>query len=243
MTYVPVIDISTLINDSDKSSVAKRIGDACQEYGFFYIINHGIDENLQIELEKYTKEFFSLELIKKLDLKKLSEDSEIGYVPYKKSKLEAKENIKFGDDSRSHITGYGENRFPEEIPQYGPCIIKYMAALRNLAYKILGAIALSLNLEENYIYEKYEPDQLLRVINYPILSDEFKNNELIWGIREHCDYGFLTILKQDDVGGLEIQLKNLEWIEAKPIPNAYICNIGDMLDKMTGGRYCSTPHR
>ena len=62
------------------------------------------------------------------------------------------------------------------------------------------------------------------------------------GVGEHTDYGLLTILRQDMSGGLEVKTKS-GWVAAPPIPNSFVCNIGDMLDRMTGGRYLSTPHR
>jgi len=63
-----------------------------------------------------------------------------------------------------------------------------------------------------------------------------------WGVGEHTDYGLLTLLRQDDVGGLQVKTRE-GWIEAPPLPHSFVCNIGDMLDRMTGGLYRSTPHR
>jgi len=63
-----------------------------------------------------------------------------------------------------------------------------------------------------------------------------------WGVGEHSDYGLLTILWQDDVGGLEVKTRD-GWVKAPPVPGSFVCNIGDMLDRMTGGLYRSTPHR
>jgi len=63
-----------------------------------------------------------------------------------------------------------------------------------------------------------------------------------WGVGEHTDYGVLTILKQDDVGGLQVKIRS-RWIDAPPVPNSFVCNVGDMLDRLTRGLYRSTPHR
>src|SRR4029078_4487971 len=75
--------------------------------------------------------------------------------------------------------------------------------------------------------------------NYPPQSNPQGQS---WGVGEHTDYGLLTILKQDDLGGLQVKTKS-GWIDAPPIANSFICNIGDMLDRLTGGLYRSTPHR
>ncbi len=82
---------------------------------------------------------------------------------------------------------------------------------------------------------------LFRIFHYPSGPDPGPSEES-WGVGEHTDYGLLTILKQDDVGGLEVKAAG-GWIDAPPIPGSFVCNIGDMLDRMTRGLYRSTPHR
>ncbi|MFN0253608.1 MAG: 2OG-Fe(II) oxygenase family protein, partial [Kofleriaceae bacterium] len=81
-----------------------------------------------------------------------------------------------------------------------------------------------------------EPTLLFRIFHYPPTRGD------AWGVGEHTDYGILTLLLQDDVGGLEVKSRG-EWIAVPPQPGALVCNIGDMLDRMTGGVYRSTPHR
>jgi isopenicillin N synthase-like dioxygenase len=104
----------------------------------------------------------------------------------------------------------------------------------------MKAISLSLDLPENYFYDKYNQDPLIlfRIFHYPPKAVSTQQ----WGVGEHTDYGLLTILKQDSVGGLQVKSGD-DWISAPPIANTFICNIGDMLDRMTGGLYRSTPHR
>jgi isopenicillin N synthase-like dioxygenase len=78
---------------------------------------------------------------------------------------------------------------------------------------------------------------LFRIFHYPA-----SNADKGWGVGEHTDYGLLTLLAQDDIGGLEVKTPR-GWTEAPPIRGALVCNIGDMLDRLTGGAYRSTPHR
>ena len=82
-----------------------------------------------------------------------------------------------------------------------------------------------------------EPLTLFRIFNYPPPADP-----TLWGVGEHTDYGLLTILLQDDAGGLEVKSRS-RWVPAPPVPGSFVCNIGDMLDRMTGGLFRSTPHR
>lgn len=107
----------------------------------------------------------------------------------------------------------------------------------------MQAIALSLRLEASYFAERYTQDPLIlfRIFHYPALSHQAAS-ENVWSVGEHTDYGILTILRQDNSGGLQIKSRS-NWIDAPPIPGSLVCNIGDMLDRMTGGLYRSTPHR
>src|SRR5690606_27276313 len=107
-----------------------------------------------------------------------------------------------------------------------------------------SGIAMSLGLEESYFADCYTGDPLVlfRIFNYPRWSRTSEEDEARWGVGEHTDYGVLTILKQDDAGGLKVKTKS-GWIAAPPIPGSFVCNLGDMLDRMTRGIYRSTPHR
>jgi polar amino acid transport system ATP-binding protein len=112
-----------------------------------------------------------------------------------------------------------------------------------LGHRLMAGIALSLGLPADYFAERYTADPLLlfRIFNYPSQAVP-EGLDVHWGVGEHTDYGLLTILHQDDVGGLQVRTPQ-GWIEAPPVPGAFVCNIGDMLDRMTGGLYRSTPHR
>ena len=92
-----------------------------------------------------------------------------------------------------------------------------------------------------YFAERYTADPLVlfRIFHYPAETGRRPGG---WGVGEHTDYGLLTILAQDDAGGLEVRTRG-GWIDAPPVAGSFVCNIGDMLDRMTGGRYRSTPHR
>jgi isopenicillin N synthase-like dioxygenase len=157
-----------------------------------------------------------------------------------------KEGIYFGaelgDDhpmARAGVPMHGPNLFPSNIPGFRETALEYMAAMTELGHALMRGIALSLGLDESYFAEHYTGDPLIlfRIFNYPAQSDATG-----WGVGEHTDYGLLTILKQDESGGLQVKSQS-RWIEAHPIPGSFVCNIGDMLDRLTGGLYRSTPHR
>jgi isopenicillin N synthase-like dioxygenase len=135
-----------------------------------------------------------------------------------------------------------------------------MEALTGVAQAVLRGVAASLDLDAGYFESRYtaDPTVLFRIFHYPPApatgttgqqSDE-------WGVGEHTDYGLLTLLAQDDNGGLQVhppprtlagadsdKLHRRGWVDVPPLPGTFVCNIGDMLDRMTGGWYRSTPHR
>ncbi|MEH2147181.1 MAG: 2-oxoglutarate and iron-dependent oxygenase domain-containing protein [Nostoc sp.] len=270
--HVPIIDISALISGKGdlcreaaslrdatrmrlRYSVASQISQACQESGFFYIIGHGVDENLQRRLEELSRQFFAQDLETKLKIRMaLAGIAWRGYFPVggelTSGKPDLKEGIYFGVElGKEHplvqagTPMHGSNLFPANIPQFGETVLEYMEAMTHLGHTLMTGIALSLGLEASYFADRYTSDPLVlfRIFNYPPnLSSS--DGEPIWGVGEHTDYGVLTILKQDDSGGLEVKSKS-SWVAAPPVPGSFVCNIGDMLEKMTAGLYRSTPHR
>jgi isopenicillin N synthase-like dioxygenase len=252
---IPIINILPLADGTDgKYNVAKSIGDACRTFGFFYIVGHGVDESLQSKLELLSKKVFSLPLEEKLKIK--MEHGGIawrGYFPLgnelTSGKPDMKEGIYFGQELdnenplvKNQTLLHGRNLFPDEISEFRETILTYMTAMTSLAHILMEGIAISLGLDEKYFYERYtkDPLQLFRIFNYPATKISYETE--VWGVGEHTDYGLLTILKQDNSGGLQVKSQS-KWIEAPPIENSFICNIGDMLDHMTGGFFRSTPHR
>jgi isopenicillin N synthase-like dioxygenase len=161
-----------------------------------------------------------------------------------------KEGIYFGaeleDDHPLVKAGtplHGPNLFPAGISQFRETVLAYIATMTTLGNSLMTGIALSLGLEESYFFDRYTTDPLIlfRIFNYPPQPLN-PAGESHLGVGEHTDYGLLTILRQDLSGGLEVRTKS-RWVAAPPIPNSFVCNVGDMLDRMTGGHYLSTPHR
>jgi isopenicillin N synthase-like dioxygenase len=242
---VPVIDIS-----GSRHEVASPIGQACREWGFFYIVGHGIDEQLLTRLEAASREFFAQDLETKLGIRMaLGGRAWRGYFPVggelTSGRPDLKEGVYFGaelDAAHPMVKAgaplHGANLFPDTPPELRALVLGYMAALTQLGHQLSAALSLSLGLEESYFEKNYTADPLIlfRIFNYPWQADSGM------GVGEHTDYGFLTILWQDASGGLQIK-KNGRWIDAPPVPNSFVCNVGDMLDRLTGGLYVSAPHR
>jgi len=252
---IPIIDIGPLIAGREaRYAVAAEIGRACRDCGFFYTIGHGVDEGLQQRLEQLSRRFFAQDIETKMEIRMARGGRAWrGYFPVgdelTSGQPDLKEGVYFGAElgedhpmARAGAPLHGSNLFPSSIPGFRETVLEYIAAMTKLGHALTRGIALSLGLDESYFAERYTGDPLIlfRMFNYP--APPTTGAAARWGVGEHTDYGLLTILKQDESGGLQVKSQS-RWIEAYPISGSFVCNIGDMLDRLTGGLYRSTPHR
>lgn len=244
---LPVIDLRD-------SGAPGEIGAACRDNGFFYIVGHGVDPSLPARLEQLSREFFAKPTDEKLAIRmQLGGRAWRGYFPVgaelTSGHPDQKEGIYFGAElEASHpkvVAGtplHGRNLFPAGLPGFRETVLDYLDAMTALGHRLMEALARSLGLDTDYFSRLYTRDPLIlfRVFNYPALPEPATAPR--WSVGEHTDYGLLTILHQDDRRGLQVKSPR-GWIDAPPIEGSFVCNIGDMLDRMTRGRYRSTPHR
>jgi isopenicillin N synthase-like dioxygenase len=246
---LPIIDLTPLLKGSDPAGVAVEIGDACRELGFFYVTNHGISAETLAALDAASRKFFALPEQEKMKIAMAKGGRAWrGYFPVggelTSGKPDRKQGLYFGeelgaDDARvrADLPLHGANQFPDAVP-LKPAVLRFMDEATRAAHAIMEGVAESLGLDAQYFRRTYtaDPTLLFRIFEYP--ADDGES----WGVGEHTDYGLLTLLAQDENGGLQVKTPN-GWIDAPPIPGALVCNIGDMLDRLTGGAYRSTPHR
>lgn len=257
---LPVIDISALLThetdsaDAGVEAVARAIRQACEAHGFFYITGHGVDPALIERLDRLSRDFFHLDEATKMRWRMaLGGKAWRGYFPLggelTSGRPDWKEGLYLGTELpeehplvKAGTPVHGRNLFPE-IEGFRQAILDYIDALTRLGHTLMQGIALSLGLPPGYFAERYTADPLIlfRIFNYPS-QDVPQDLDVQWGVGEHTDYGLLTILLQDHIGGLQVKTRE-GWVAAPPLPGTFVCNIGDMLDRMTGGLYRSTPHR
>jgi isopenicillin N synthase-like dioxygenase len=165
-------------------------------------------------------------------------------------KPDVKEGLYFGQELdpgdtrvRAGVPLHGPNLFPEDAPGLRDAVLSYVEAMTDLGHALMRGVALGLGLDADHFRRgpMADPLVLFRIFHYPPVTARPGADEP-WGVGEHTDYGVLTILKQDDVGGLQVKTGS-GWIDAPPIPGSFVCNIGDMLERLTRGLYRSTPHR
>lgn len=248
---IPIVDLSPLTSEGDLDKMAKDINWALANTGFMYIKNHGVDQELIDAAFKQGFDFFDLPIDQKMPLHiSKSGVSLRGYTeafgentdPERTKDL--KEVFDLGREAQNGEIRpfFGPNNWPEQLPDFGPTMTKYHNALMDLAKRLMGGIALSLGLEQTYFDPMMkEPVSIQRVLHYPP-QEKIQDDSLI-GIGAHSDYGCLTILAQDQVGGLQIMNRDGDWIEAPPIPGTFIINIGDMMQRLTNDVYLANLHR
>ncbi|MBO9512900.1 MAG: isopenicillin N synthase family oxygenase [Variovorax sp.] len=252
---LPVVNVSGLAAaGAARDAAAARIGAACRAHGFFYVVGHGVDAALVARLENLARRFFALDEATKMQWRMaLGGRAWRGYFPLggelTSGRPDWKEGLYLGTELpqdhplvQARTPVHGPNLFPD-IDGLRETLLAYMDAVTALGHRLMEGIALSLSLPADYFAERYTADPLIlfRLFNYPTQPVP-EGMDVHWGVGEHTDYGLLTILHQDEVGGLQVRTPG-GWIEAPPVAGSFVCNIGDMLDRMTGGLYKSTPHR
>jgi isopenicillin N synthase-like dioxygenase len=253
---IPIIDISSLkmaIMYRDKNNeIVKQIRTACTETGFFYISNHGVPANLIKYLEKLSRDFFGLskDIKREISMDKgghawrgyffVGEEVTSG-IP------DQKEGIYFGTqgDPNDDRPLHGVNLYPNDSMK--EAVEAYMEHMKQLGELLMKAIVLSLGLDYSFVDINFQdPTELFRIFSYPPHDPIYGDDSFAVGT--HSDYGFITILWQDDSGGLQVKPKGCSfrkdfWIDAQPVENTFVINLGDALEHLTGGYLTSTPHR
>ncbi|VTX58751.1 isopenicillin N synthase family dioxygenase [Acinetobacter ursingii] len=255
---IPVIDISGLFSADvkERQMVAQQMKQACEDKGFFYISNHGIATELQQAVFKQSKQFFDLPMNEKEKVHKKNSIANRGYEPLKNQTLEAgtpadlKEGFYSGREyaleSKEVLAqrfNHGPNQWPTQFPEFESTMQHYQAELEVLAKYLMRGLALSLSLAENY-FDDFCHDSLvtLRLLHYPPQPANPEPNEK--GCGAHTDFGALTLLLQDQQGGLQVWDQNSEsWMDAPPIEGTYVINLGDLIARWTNNRFKSTLHR
>ena len=256
----PVVDLGALFSepaDDAVGSIAREVRAACLGTGFFYIANHGVAEALIAEAFAANRAFHARPLAEKLALKLNLWHR--GYQPFATSTL--KSSARFAPATRANQLesffirhevspsdpGYrvkelmGPNQWPDDAG-FRDVVGHYDAALTALGLRLLPVFSVAVGEGPGFFGRYFEPaSTALRLIQYPPPPEDRPDDLL--GIQPHTDYGFCTILAQDDVGGLEVQRVDGSWIEAPHIPGTFLLNIGDILARWTNEVFNSTPHR
>ncbi|MGY5453034.1 isopenicillin N synthase family dioxygenase [Agarivorans sp. MS3-6] len=249
---LPIIDISALHNDdqSQWTSVINAIDKACRDTGFFYVTGHGIPAEQFSQVKAMAEQFFALpESIKQtINIQHSSNHRGWGQVSAEKLDPNGPSDYKETFDMALDLSPYhpqvarcsqlyGPNQYPN-LDGFIQLMQQQYELSMQVALKILKAMALALQLPVDFFSQSFGcPVSVLRLIHYP--PQQGQQN----GAGAHTDYGCITLLYQDQIGGLQVQDRNGEWLDASPVENSFVVNIGDLMQRWTNDCYKSTPHR
>ncbi len=247
---IPVVDVAPLLDGSGKHEVARQIRWALSNAGFMYVRNHGIAQGFVDEVFDVTRRFFDLPIGRKMALHVSNSGVALrGYIePFGENTdpgktRDLKECLDIGPE-RAALEGpfFGPNQWPADFPEFRRLVFGYHQKMVELSKTLLRGIALSLDLPETHFERLMKnPISIQRLLHYPPQNGHV--SEDIIGIGAHTDYGNLTILAQDDVGGLQVMNRDGDWIEGTPIRGHFVINIGDLIQKLTNDIYLANMHR
>ncbi|KAL9972706.1 hypothetical protein ACROYT_G019066 [Oculina patagonica] len=256
MMEIPVIDLTNLGEGNPSLEEITAIGKACLEFGFFYVVNHGIAEELRGQVLEKLWRFFNLPAEKKQEIhrrdgyrgyftKGEEHSIEYGCIEWKEGMYYFRDFTNVSEGRKERVF-CGSNPWPKDeyAPDFQTVIKEYFKKTQELASQLLGCIALFFGLEKDFFDKKFTDDPFaqLGMFHYPP-TPAAKDGQEVWGVGRHTDYGMLTILLQDDVGGLQVETKDGLWIDVPPVPGSFVINIGDMLEIWTSGAFKAGPHR
>jgi isopenicillin N synthase-like dioxygenase len=258
MNALPIVDLA-LSGESDKASlnrIAAHVGAASRDVGFFYVVNHGVDPELIVKAFAQSHDFFALPVADKRKLAIETIGGNRGYSGLLHEALDPargpdmKETFNVGlelaADAPELLAGApfrSLNAWPG-VPGFRETLLSYYDACAGLGARLHRAFTSDLGVSRDFFDDKFDRPmatlRLLRLLRYPAPP---RAAAAPTGAGEHTDYGNLTLLATDDVGGLEVRTRAGQWIEAPVVPGAFIVNIGDCLMRWTNDVYVSTPHR
>ena len=247
---IPVVDVAPLLDGTKKKAVAKEMSWALSNTGFMYVKNHGVSPDLVDAVFSQAHRFFDQPIEQKMKLHVGKSGVALrGYIepfgentdPGKTKDL--KECFDIGPERRT-IEGpfFGPNLWPTELHGFREVVYAYHEEMVALSRMLLRGIALSLDLPEDYFEKQMlNPISIQRLLHYP--PQRGRIAEDIIGVGAHTDYGNLTILAQDGVGGLQVMNRDGDWVEGTPIEGTFVINIGHLIQRLTNGVYLANLHR
>ena len=252
-TEINVIDLSDLFKGEDTTQLAKDFADAYGKTGFGYVINHGVDPSLRRAVFDASERFHALP---EPDKQAIALDAtHRGYIAINTSTdvnsdlaevTKPNQSASFmmmREDAVADPDVYlsGPNQWPT-LPGFRQACDTYANAMTGLGRKLMSLVLDAIHVTDKSILDAFDvPTLWLRLLHYPPQPPQAPED--LYGSAPHKDFGCLTLLAQDDVGGLQVQTPAGQWVDAPPSDDAFIVNVGDMLHRMSNGRLLSTPHR
>lgn len=264
-TEIAVLDMGAYFGEDTgaREEFVENLGDQCHRVGLFYVKNHGIPQELCDSMLAVARQFFDLPISVKNEIDYTASSQFRGYmkigVENTAGLVDFREQIEFGPEENAE-TNMGENidsifmrlRGPNQwppaacIPEFRSIAMEFMEQMNVFSMHLMQALALSLGLDQDFFDSTFlpHPHYQMKVARYPPRSTEDGDAEVgTFGVGPHSDTGFLSLLLQDGVGGLQAQTVDGLWVDVPPIEGTLVVNLGEMLQLATHGYYLATVHR
>ncbi len=252
---LPLIDLSRFRDPAaDRDEFLAGLRHAAHEVGFFYVVGHGVPERITDGVLAAAKEFFALPEEQRLEIENVHSPQFRGYTrvgtEHTAGAADWREQIDIGPERAAVDTRPGDpdwvrligpNQWPAALPGLREVVLAWQDEALRVSREVLRALAAALGQDEGYFDAWFDEESSLhvKVVHYPPRPTPQDEQ----GVGAHKDYGYLALLQQDDVGGLQVQPQDGGWIDVEPVPGAFVFNIGEMLEIATQGYLVATRHR
>lgn len=252
---LPVLNLERFAKDHpDRDAALRELRDVARTVGFFYLDGHGLPQSRIDEIIALSRRFFELPVDEKLEIEMVKSPYFRGYnragLEHTRGKQDWREQVDFGSERVPQEVKPGDapwkrligpNQFPSALPELKPVVQHWIEDVTAIGIRVLEAFAEALGQSPDVFKPIYEggPNQLLKIVRYPG-RDQTETDQ---GVGAHKDSGFVTILLQDVVGGLQVDDGNGGWIDAKPVKGTFVINIGELLEMASNGYLRANVHR
>jgi len=255
ITALPILDLSLL--DGTAIQLQGFLDDlrhAARDVGFFYLTGHGIDSELLQQVQASARQFFALPDSEKAAVGMINSPHFRGYnraaSEITRGQPDLREQFDLGaeravlpidDNSPWWARLQGPNQWPAALPELKPLLLDWQQAMTGMSLRLLRAFAEALSLPQEAFDRLYgdQPNEHIKLMRYPGQAPQQSNQ----GVGAHKDSGFLSFLLQDRQAGLQVEIEEGRWIDALPLENTLVVNIGELLELATNGYLRATVHR